>query len=247
MAENDESKASAPYGSFGTFWNFLGNLKAETLPPQIDRSMMRGKSGTDQQVINMALKFFELVDPADNNAVLPSLKALVAADPERRKQILGELVRQFYADQMEVSEQHGTEKNLHDSFMQAHPGSADTRRKAATFFLHAASMAGITVSPNFPKARTGQNRPASGAVKKPTPRKKAAVRKGTPQGEASGGTYTITLESGGTVTLIVNADLMAIFRNDNDRTFVTALIDKMESYDDAEAAVDADPDDEEDP
>lgn len=231
MADNDESKVSPPYGSFGTFWNYVSGLKAETLPPQLDRSMMRGKSGSDQAVINMALKFFGLVDPAHNNLVLDSLKRFVAADSEGRKVILADLVRTHYPRQMEVSDQLGTEKLLHESFETAFGYTGETRRKAATFLLHAANTAGIPVSPNFPKARAGQGRPANGVIKKVGTRSKGAAAGPTKtKNEVGGDTYTIQLQSGGTVQLIVTADLMALLRHDDDRKLVTELIEKMESY-----------------
>lgn len=231
MAESDETKVTPPYGSFGTFWNYVTGLKAETLPPQLDRSMMRGKSGSDQAVINMGLKFFGLVDPHNNNAVLDRLKELVAADEAGRKAILAEMVRTHYPAQIEVSDSLGTEKLLHESVEKSFDLTGETRRKAATFFLHAAAMADITVSPNFPKARAGQGRSTNGVSKKATgTRKRSSVEATKTKNEAGGDTYTISLASGGTVKLIVNADLMALLRHDVDRTLVTDLIEKMEGY-----------------
>jgi hypothetical protein len=228
MAESDESKVSPPYGSFGTFWNYVTGLTAETLPPQLDRTMMRGKSGSDQAVINMGLKYFGLVDPDNNNAVLDSLKDLVASDTDKRKAILADLVRTHYPEQMKISEQLGTEKLLHESFETAFGLTGETRRKAATFFLHAAAMADIKVSPNFPKARSGQGR-SGGVTKKAAPRNRGGKSSATTKDE-NGDTYSITLQSGGTVKLIVNADLMALLRHDADRALVTELIGKMEGY-----------------
>lgn len=232
MADSDESKISPPYGSFGTFWNYVSGLKAETLPPQLDRSMMRGKSGSDQAVINMGLKFFGLVDPDKNNAVLDSLKQLVAAGEPERKALLGELVRSRYPAQMKVSDDLGTENLLHESFGTAFGLTGETRRKAATFFLHAASMAGIPISPNFPKLRAGQGRASNGAAKKAAPRKRPAGTRGGDGGKSDGAgdTYIINLESGGTVQLIVNADLVALLRHEADRKLVTGLIAMMDGY-----------------
>lgn len=237
MAENEESKPSPPYGSFGTFWNYTTGLKAETLPPQLDRTMMRGKSGSDQAVINMALKFFELVDPSRNNEVLDGLKHLVAANGEARKGILGDLVRTHYPEQMGVSDRLGTEKQLHESFETTFGLTGETRRKAATFFLHAAAMAGIQVSPNFPKVRAGQGRTANGAAKKAAARKRTSAAATKTKTEGGGDSYTIQLESGGTVQLIVTADLMALLRHDGDRMLVTTLIEKMETYEGGDAVI----------
>lgn len=232
MAESEETKSSPPYGSFGTFWNYVNGLKAETLPPQLDRSMMRGKSGSDQAVINMGLKFFELVGSDKHNTVLPSLKELVAADSPKRNAMLAELVRTHYPKQIEVSEQLGTENLLHESFESAFNLTGETRRKAATFFLHAAAMADIKVSPNFPKARSGQGRSA-GAAKKAVPRKRTAGSPGethVKHTDTPGDPYAVSLIGGGTVTLIVHESHFNLSKNRTDREFVYRLVDAMTAY-----------------
>ena len=48
MDEPNGQTFKPPYLSFQTFWAFLDELAAKPLPPQIDRSMLDKKSGTDQ-------------------------------------------------------------------------------------------------------------------------------------------------------------------------------------------------------
>jgi hypothetical protein len=50
-----------PYNAFRTFWGFVDTLSKKPLPPQIDRSMLEGKSGTDQMGLNFALQGFGLI------------------------------------------------------------------------------------------------------------------------------------------------------------------------------------------
>jgi hypothetical protein len=153
-----------PYMPFTTFWTFLTELGNKPLPPQIDRSMMSAKSGTDQASIFNALKFFGLINAI--NAVQPGLTAFTAADEAGRKRSLESMMRQQYPSQIEVSEHNGTEKLLLDSFESAFGYTGDTRRKAMTFFLHGARFAGIDLSAHFPVTRMGSGRPANGRPKR---------------------------------------------------------------------------------
>lgn len=232
MAQTDDTKAVPPYGSFSTFWNYVLGLANKPLPTHLDRSMMTGKSGTDQATIISALKFFELIDTTQGNKVEDSLIDLVQATGDARKQFLARLVRQSYSGQLAVSDLPGTEAQLHKSFEDEFGVTGETRRKASTFFLHAAREAGIEVSPHFPKPRSGQGRAAPG--KKAAKKKaggKSATRGPTKTTDAEGGdTYTLGLDSGTEVQLTVRADLMSLMRHDGDRKFVMELVDKLDSY-----------------
>jgi hypothetical protein len=223
-----------PYMSFLTFWNFIDELSRKPLPPRIDRSLMGSKSGTDQANLAMALTSFGLTDSEAN--VQPVLRGLVAADVETRKQMLSDLVNTNYAGPMRVSGQNGTQTDLAAAFRDDYPAiaSADTRRKAITFFLHAARTAGIEVSAHFPPTRAG-----SGAPGTAKPKRQAARRKptGTPGNDGaitsrtnppSGDTYTVDLASGGVVSVVVSVNLFDL--TTDDRAFVIDLVDKLKGY-----------------
>lgn len=168
--ESATDELRPPYLPFATFLGFLSELASKPLPPQIDRSMMSSKSGTDQANLFSALKFFNLID--GQQVVQDGLKALVATDDEGRKRALGSMFRQRYPGQFKVSEQNGTEKALLDSFEHDFGYSGDTRRKAMTFFLHGARWADTELSAHFPATRLGSGR-------SPGPRPKRAVKKKT--------------------------------------------------------------------
>lgn len=143
-----------PYFSFQTFWSFIEQLSEKPLPPQIDRSLLSSKSGTDQSNLLMALRSFDLID--DDQRVRPLLVALAEQDEQGRLKMLGEIVEALYPTQMELARSNGTEAQLHESFGAAFGlRSADTRRKAVTFYLHAAKAAGLPLSPHFPQTRAG--------------------------------------------------------------------------------------------
>lgn len=235
MDNGPEDGFKPPYMSFHTFWNFIGELGTKPLPPRIDRSIMTGKSGTDQANLFLALTSFELID--DNWNVLPLLDQLTSADVEQRKSILVKLIHDHYSHPMRVSGINGTSKDLDDAFRDNYPSiaSPDTRRKAITFFLHAAKTAGLELSVYFPKTRSGPGAPGAPRAKKIVRRKPAASNQGkTPVDEQrdnstdDGDTYTVELDSGGDVSVVVRVNLFDL--TTEDRNFVIELVDKLKGY-----------------
>lgn len=219
-----------PYMAFQTFWGYLDELGKKTLPPRIDRSLMSTKSGTDQANLLAAFSAFGLV--GEGQQVQPPLVALTSQNEDERKAALAHLLRTFYPAQVKVSEDSGTEQQLKESLKDTFGLDApETRRKAMTFFLHAARTAGLQVSPHFPATRSGSGAP--GAPK--TPRKKAAPRskpdadKPTPINHpATGDTYTVALQSGGTVSVVVDVNLFSL--SDTDSDFVLNLVKNLKGY-----------------
>ncbi len=170
MDSTQEAGFRPPYLSFQTFWSFLEELVSRPLPGKLDRSVMRKKSGSDQANLAVALKSFGLID---ESWTVTGLNALSKTDEAGRVKWLALQIREHYAPQMEVSDDNGTEQQLRDSFKEAFGlESADTVRKAMTFFLHATKKAGIETSHYFPSTRSG-----SGAPGTPKPRRASSRRK----------------------------------------------------------------------
>lgn len=213
--DTSETTWKAPYLSFQTFWNFVGYLCKKPLPPVIDRSVMDSKSGTDQANLTAALKAFGLI--RDDLSVEPLLQELAVADEDARKKLLARMVEQNYGAALQVSEANGTEQMLSDSFKTAYKmEAADTRRKAVTFFLHAAREAGLPLSPYFPATRSGSNGTSTG-----TARRKSTLRKAKANGVATpnppsaapsgaGETKVIDFGDAGSVTIVVNVKWLAL-------------------------------------
>lgn len=241
MDTESANAASPPYGSFRTFWSFIDTLAERPLPPQIDGSILDKKSGTDRIGILMALKKFELI-AGEDQSVTPALDAVVRADKDQRREALAAILRRHYPKQLEVSERNGTETMLNESFSTDFGLNGDTRRKAVTWFLHAAQEAGIKLSPHFPQIRSGSGGNAGGArVKRQTTRKRTTatgtVKKPVTQREdqqPDGDEYTVKLKAGGTVTLRVSVGHFALSRNREDRDFVHGLIDALTAYEGVE-------------
>jgi hypothetical protein len=234
--DTESSTFRPPYMSFQTFWNFIEELASKPLPPRVDRSLMQSKSGTDQANLTMALTSFGLTDSEGN--VLSDLTELVAKTAEERKKSFAEMVDLYYEGPMRVSKENGTTAALNAAFVSDYPSiaSADTRRKALTFFLHAARESGIELSPHFPQTRSGSGAPGAPKQKRTTPRKpknhdgeSASTGKNTTdQKPPSGHTNTVTLKSGGTVTLTYDVNLFDL--DEDDESFVMGLVKKLRGY-----------------
>jgi hypothetical protein len=224
-----------PYMSFQTFLTFIDELASRPLPPQIDRSMMTSKSGTDQNNLMSALKGFGLIN--GDHRVEAALVQLATSDETKRNETLAELVRTYYPDQIVVSEQNGTEGQLVESFKQSFSlDTVETRRKAITFFLHAARAAGIPLSPHFPPTRTGSGSPGTPRPKRSAKRKTPPAANGagasnsatTRPNQPDGDTYSVSLHSGGSVSVVVSVNLFAL--STEDRDFVIDLVDRLKGY-----------------
>jgi hypothetical protein len=137
-----------------------------------------------------------------------------------------------------VSAANGTPNDLTTAFIESYPSTngGETRRKAITFFLHAARQAGIPLSPHFPTTRVGSGSATGTRVRK-APKKKSmpqpedvaqeqAVEE--PASRTRGHSQTVTLRSGGAVTLSYDVNMFDV--DDEDEQFVLQLIKSLRSY-----------------
>lgn len=231
MDEQAQGEFRPPYLAFKTFWTFIEELASMPLPPRIDRSLMRSKSGSDQVSLTAAMKSFGLID---NNLAVTGLRDLAATDEAGRVRWLSLEIRKHYAAQMKVSEENGTEQQLRDSFRESFKlESADTLRKAMTFFLHAARTAGIETSAHFPTTRSGSGSPGTPKPRRSTRRKPAVTAPKDESGQGgnlavTGDVYTLTMKSGPVVTFAVKMNVMEA--SIEDRNFIFDIVDKLREY-----------------
>lgn len=214
MDAETSGDAKPPYLPFQTFLSYLGELGEKPLPPKLDRSMMKSKSGGDQTNLIGALKFFGFID--GENVVLDSLRGFVPMEEVDRKVDLGSRLRTLYPEAFKVSDQHGSEKQLLDCFEETYGYTGDTRRKAATFFLHASRWCGVPVSANFPTTRMGSGRVAANGPKRTSAKKTPAKRRQTPERakppkpSTSNETVEITFGGLGSATLTLDVPLLSL-------------------------------------
>jgi hypothetical protein len=228
MANQQTDKRTPPYLAFATFMSGLETLQ-QGLPDKLDRSAWPSQSGSNQAMLLRTLRFLDLTDEHDN--VQPLLHDLVE-QPERRKELIRELLLTHYPKLVDLGRANGTQNQLSEA-MGEYGIDGDARRKAITFFLQAADYAEIPVSNHWPgikkRGASGTRRRASGT------RRSTGVRRQSPpptgrgvSGEQGGDSKTVTLRSGGTVTLNVSVSVMSL--TPEDRAWVFELIDKLTQY-----------------
>ena len=216
-----------PYNlAFSTFNNFLAKADPETLPPKIDRSYLGSMAGNVQTYLMAALRSFELIEP--DRTVTPMLKELTK-NPDGRPALIADLLNRFYPEIVELGKNNATVLQLEEAFRKF--GLAgNTVRKAATFYMHAAQYASIPLSVHWTVRKAGSGHRDEAATK----RRSKPAGKATTQGQQTvrtqvGDSRSLTLRSGGTVTLAVSVNLFDLSKED--RNFVLGLIDDMSDYD----------------
>ncbi len=213
-------KLSPPYLAFRTF---LGSVEAleNVIPKRIDRGIWRSSSGAIQGQIMIAYRFLGLLDDQDKPTSL--LHQLVDAQGEDRKKIIEGMIEKAFHKLIAHDLTKMTPKILDEEM--GHFGiTGDTRRKAVTFFLQAAKYVELPLSPFLLK----QVRNTSGTRRKRNPRvAREKSLSSQPQVE-KGNSRVVHLRSGGSLTLVISADIWAMPLNDRD--FVLSLIDKVQQY-----------------
>ena len=228
MTEEVAASPVPPYLSFATLLNQIERMEREGIPGRIDPSYLVGMAGGTRNQFKMGLRSLGLIDESDH-----ATDALIqlASKPEERPEILAEILRDRFPRLVGLGE-NATRGQL-DEVLSEYGLGVDTRRKATSFFVAAASYAGIPLSPHIRPAKGVNSAGAQRRVKRP--RKKAATPPtSTAQPVATqGNTHSLTLRSGGQVTLSVSVNVMEL--SVHDRNFVFHLIDKLREYENGEA------------
>jgi hypothetical protein len=239
----DESYV-AVYVGWTTFKNAVESL-VQGIPNQIDRTTFPGQSGGVQNQLFTAFKFLGLT--TDEGKPTAALQNLAVPDESARKGALKALLQERYADLFALDLTKTTPKQLSDTMTESYRVTGDTREKAVRWFLQAAAYVGVPLSRYLPVP--GVSATNGGSTKtKPrratTKAKSDAGNAATPPRITAGATgteRTISLHSGGTLTLSAAFDPWEL--SEADRGFVFSLIDKLKKYEseqEKEKADDAD-------
>jgi hypothetical protein len=178
MKELAEKKAIPPYLPYATLDTFFRNVKV-ALPSRIDRSVLPSMSGTIQGQLLATLSFLGFI--REDGTPTDKLAAYAHSEGPEKQRILKEiLVSSFpflFKDGFDLK--RATLAQLYERFSKTGI-SGSTTRKCATFFLKAATDAGIELSPHFGKKR----KLSSGGQAKPRRRVEKEVQtKPAPQVE----------------------------------------------------------------
>ncbi len=144
-------------------------------PTRIDRSFLPGMSGAGQTQLIAGLKSLGLID--EDGTVQPRLVEMVT-QPDRRAQVVGEMIRERYPEAVELGKRNATTGELVEVFREHYGVQGDTARKAIAFYLQAAAYAGdVPLSPNF---KTPSTRSNGGVRRRPRPGQTEQVEREAP-------------------------------------------------------------------
>lgn len=223
MSQSKEATFTPPYATFRNFLNSLDKMGQQpTLPAAIDRSYLRWMPGSTQTGYLGMCRQFGLID--EDGAPTELLHELVY-DQDSRPERVKQLILRYYAPIVEFGRRHTTSQQLLDKWKETFGQEGDTRRKACTFFLHAAEYAGIPVSPEWSHVVTTSRKRSSGTRRA---RGRATKVEEPAAPASSSGATRIELKSGGSITLSVDVNLLEL--SVDDREFVIELIDAVHAY-----------------
>lgn len=233
---SDETNGATPaYLPWKTFTNTLDQL-AENMPNRIDRSAFPGQSGSGQNQLLLAFRFFGLIN--DDGKPTPALLGVAVKDDAGRKNALRKLIEQKYAPLISLNLTKTTPGEFGEKMTEVYNVTGDTRLKATRFFLSAATYLGIQVSPLLLRDKTKAIGTTSPTRKRRVSRQRDEPDDSSPDDEDEEPAVTpaaesrsVQLKSGGTLTLAATTKFMSL--SSVDRNFVFELIDRLEEYEKA--------------
>jgi hypothetical protein len=220
-----------PYVSFRTLLTQIERMATEGVPSKIDQYFLTNMAGGTQNHFRHALRVLGLID--ENNRTTDLLREVVAGEAEGRKAKLGQILSDRFPELVAL----GTDASKSD-FLEVlseyGAKSADSQRKALTFYVAAAEYSGMPISNHVKSGRA----PSSPRRSSSPRRGKSSNGSGTPGGSgtaqnavpAGGNGYarTLQLKSGGTVTL--TWDVNMAYSTQEDEDFVMGLVRALRSY-----------------
>jgi hypothetical protein len=220
MSEEPITGPIPPYMSFATLLNQVERMEKEGPPSRIDSSYLVGMAGGTRNQFKMGLRSLGLIDESEQ---VTETMVRLAKHPDERAGILAAILRERFPRLVGLGE-NATRGEL-DERLSEYGLGVDTRRKAASFYVAAASFAGIPLSPHIRPAK-GVN--SAGAQRRPRRPRKRNAPPAPPEAPPQGNTHVLSLKSGGQVSLGVSVNVMEL--SVGDREFVFDLIDKLRGY-----------------
>lgn len=211
----DQPKPAAPYLPWKTFFNSL-DVFNQALPPKIYRSVWR-QSGLMQGLLMGAYRFLGLIDADDK----PTGILAVLVNPETRQEMMVDVLKASYSTVFVHDLGSMTIDSLNEE-IEKYNVSGSTRKKAVTFFLQAAKYAGLPLSPFI------QVRNSSGTRRRRSVRNGDDISEPISKPPSTATEKKVELNSGGTITLLVDVNFLAL--NESDRKFVFDVVDKLAGY-----------------
>ena len=168
MTDTTTPGSMPPYGAFGTLEHQWERMEREGIPARIDNSYLVGMAGGTRSQFKVCLRSLGLID--EDSYATDALVQLVK-NPDRRPELFASILRNRFPD-LTALNGSATRGQLEEVMVGYGVTNPDTRRKAISFYLAAATYAGIPLSPHLrPGRRTG----ASSTPRRPRPARKPAA------------------------------------------------------------------------
>jgi len=178
MPEEDESRPVPPYASFATLLHQLERMEREGVPGRIDKSWLIGMAGGTQNQLKHAMRSLGLI--GEDGKTPTQVLADLAKKPDERPQLLASILRERFPTLVGLG-QDATKGQLDEALGEYQLNGA-TARKAATFFVSAATYAGIPLSPHI-KPKAG---PSTGTSRRPVRKKRNVGQNDGPPAQQDG-------------------------------------------------------------
>jgi Family of unknown function (DUF5343) len=188
MTDTTTPGSVPPYISFGTLLNVIERMEREGVPSRIDPSYLANMAGGTRSQFKVCLRSLGLID--EDSRTTETLVRL-AKNPGERPELLAGILRGQFPD-LAALNGNATRGELEEIMAAYGLSNADTRRKAMTFYVQAATYAGFTLSPHLRPARTAASRPSGQpqarsrpSRKRTAPPPRAAAAPASPSDEAA--------------------------------------------------------------
>ncbi|MDQ3222398.1 MAG: DUF5343 domain-containing protein [Gemmatimonadota bacterium] len=226
MADEDTAAPVPPYSSFTTVRHLIERMEQQGVPSRIDNTYLVGMAGGTQAQVKHALRSLGLIN--EDGTVTTRLIDLVKR-PDDRPRLLGHLLRERYPRLTDL-DQSATRGQLDES-LKSYGLNGATARKAASFFIAAATYAQLPLSPYFPAVRSGSGGPGATRTKRnPGKRKQPAAGDTTDAQDSLGTDYSTRVKVGNAGTVMLTVNINPIKLSQPDRNFFFELVDRMKEY-----------------
>ncbi len=217
---------AASYVSFTTFMDALNGISSHGLPTKVDHSVFPSFSGVVKSQLLVTFRFLALIN--GDGIPQPAFEELVSGDTEKRKKILGDILKRQYHKLFNANLKKITPSQF-DQLIEEYGVSGATKIKAKSFFLNAARWSEIEMSPLLGrKTRVTKRRRSRRRTQKKSPVSTASP---PPQEQNEGERYSKSIVlpvAGGTLTLSGTFDPFLL--RDKERKLVYEITDMMTTF-----------------
>lgn len=189
-----------PYIAFKTLIDIVERMEREEPPTRVDGSYLETYAGGYRPTVINNLQTLGLLNTASEPT--DTLKALVKANESERKNLVAQILSTTYPDVLALS-RVSTQQQFLEAFT-AMGVNGDTRRKAISFFLKAASFAGVPTGMHWktPAAQVGGTRRRAKPLNDASQKNDDTLPK-TPPAPLAGAGETVTIDLGDAGAVVV--------------------------------------------